>query len=604
MKKKYDVIVVGGGHAGIEAALASRRIGCSVVLISAKKSRIGEMSCNPSIGGISKGTIVREIDAMDGSMGKTADSTKLQFRMLNRRKGPAVWGPRVQSDAAAYAKEQQKNLLRNEVDVIEDEVTELKGRTEIIEGVYCRGNGIVYGKAIVLATGTFLKGRLFRGKEIWKGGRIGDISADSLEKDIKKRMFHVKRFKTGTPVRVLRNTVNTSELELQVSQEKEFSFSYDDLQISSVVEDFYTTYTNRKTMEIVKEYLHLSPLIAGRIEGTGPRYCPSFEDKVVKFPDRKSQRIYVEPMGYKSRYFYLNGLSSSLPREAQEKMVHSLPGFENAVISDYGYAVEYSYFDYTEIDNTLKLRRSENLFAAGQICGTSGYEEAAGLGLIAGANAGRVANDLEPLSLSRMRSYIGVMIDDVIGKGADEPYRMFSSRAENRLHLRQDNADRRLFKTANRFGILSEEKKERILDSIKEADTIRNILEENSFEGIKLSKWCRRTGSDTRQIKDIIPQFNNVRESILRSVMLDEKYRGYIERNLRRFETRKKYGKIILSKIRTYMDIDEICWEARETLERKRPETLAEAAKIQGIRPTDLQGLIIYLSKKFHVEQQ
>ena len=599
VKEQYDVIVVGGGHAGIEAALASRRIGCSVILISAKRNRIGEMSCNPSIGGISKGTIVREVDAMDGSMGKTADLTRLQFRMLNRRKGPAVWGPRVQSDAADYAREQQKYLARNEIEILEDEVTELCGKNKRIEGVYCRNSGKIKGKAVVLATGTFLKGRLFRGNEIWKGGRIGDISADSLEKDIEKRMFHVKRFKTGTPVRILRNTVNTGALELQESQEIEFSFSFDNSRKSSREENFYTTFTNRKTMEIVKEYLHLSPLIAGRIEGTGPRYCPSFEDKVVKFPDRTSQRIYVEPMGYHSRYFYLNGLSSSLPREAQEKMVHSLPGFERAVITDYGYAVEYSYFDYTELDNTLKLKRSENLFAAGQICGTSGYEEAAGLGLIAGANAGRVAKNLAPLSLSRMRSYIGVMIDDVVGKGIDEPYRMFSSRAENRLHLRQDNADRRLFETANRFGLLSGEKKNRILSNIKEAELIRKILEENTFEGIKLSKWCRRTDSNTENIENTVPSLRKVRKSILGSVMLDEKYRGYIERNLRRFESRNKYGKIILSKIESYMTIDEICWEARETLERERPETLAEAAEIQGIRPTDLQGLIIYLSRKF-----
>ncbi|MCK4806744.1 MAG: tRNA uridine-5-carboxymethylaminomethyl(34) synthesis enzyme MnmG, partial [Candidatus Aegiribacteria sp.] len=402
MKDEWDVIVVGGGHAGIEAALAARRKGCSVVLISAKRNRIGEMSCNPAIGGIAKGTIVREIDALDGSMARTADATRLHFRMLNRSKGPAVWGPRVQSDAAEYASAQQSYIGNRGVEILEDEVTGLEGLTEKVKGVRCRGRGCVKGKAVVLATGTFLKGMLYRGDEKWKGGRIGDISADLLEKDIVKRMFHVERFKTGTPSRIVRKTVNTEELEVQTSEKTNFNFSYEKQMICEKEVVCYITYTNRKTMEIAKENLHLSPLMAGRIEGTGPRYCPSYEDKVVKFPERISHKIYVEPMGYRSRYFYLNGLSSSLPREAQEKMVRSLQGFGKAEIADYGYAVEYSYFHYTEIDDTLRLRRSENVFVAGQICGTSGYEEAAGLGLIAGANAGRIAKNLEPLRLSRM----------------------------------------------------------------------------------------------------------------------------------------------------------------------------------------------------------
>ena len=598
MMKEWDVIVVGGGHAGIEAALAAKRLGCSVVLISAKISRIGEMSCNPAIGGIAKGTIVREIDALDGSMARSADATTLHFRMLNRRKGPAVWGPRVQSDAAEYARTQQSFIGTSGIEIIEDEVTALDGVTDRVTGVRCRKKGSIRGKTVVLAAGTFLRGRLFRGEELWKGGRIGDLSADSLEKDIAERMFHVERFKTGTPARIVRSTVNTDELEVQQSERTEFTFSFGKCQPNDKEEVCYTTHTDKNTMNIAKDYLHLSPLMAGRIDGTGPRYCPSYEDKVVKFPDRLRHKIYVEPMGYGSRDFYLNGLSTSLPREAQINMVRSLPGFGRAEISDYGYAVEYSYFHFSEIDETLRLRKTENVFAAGQICGTSGYEEAAGLGLIAGANAGRLAKNLEPLNLSRMNSYIGVMIDDIVSKGADEPYRMFSSRAENRLYLRQDNADRRLYRSGVRLGILSEEKRELLKGNLKEADTIWNILEGETVNGTRLSKWCRRPGVSVEDVVSLSHHLGSMNEKVLASVLLDEKYRGYIERNLRRHESRRDLEKISLRKINSYMEIDEICWEAREVLEREKPETLARAEKIPGIRPTDLQGLLIYLGRQ------
>jgi len=598
MKEEWDVIVIGGGHAGIEAALAAGREGCSVVLISAKLGRIGEMSCNPSIGGIAKGTIVREVDSLDGSMAKSADETRLHFRMLNRRKGPAVWGPRVQSDAAAYAATQQKYIINKGIFLIEDEVTGLNGSTDSINGVRCRKNGIVRGKAIVIAAGTFLKGRLFRGNETWRGGRIGDISADSLEEDLVRRMFHVERFKTGTPARIVRESVNTGDLEEQPSEKSAFRFSFADSVLSKITVKCFTTHTSRKTMDIAKDYLHLSPLMAGRIEGTGPRYCPSYEDKVVKFPERMHHKIYVEPMGYRSRIFYLNGLSSSLPREAQEKMIKSLPGFHDAEISDYGYAVEYSYLHFSEIDETLKLRRTKNVFAAGQICGTSGYEEAAALGLIAGANAGRIVKELDPGRISRMNSYIGVMIDDIVSKGLDEPYRMFSSRAENRLHIRQDNADRRLYEEGSRLGILSKHRKEILSSNIEEAEGIKRILDSESVDGVILSKWCRRPGVSVSEVKKVSGLLDGKNEIIISSVILDEKYRGYIERNRRRYESGRSLEKVNLKEIGSYMEIDEICWEARETLEKERPDTLAKAEKIPGIRPTDIQGLMIFLGRK------
>ncbi|MCK4670900.1 MAG: tRNA uridine-5-carboxymethylaminomethyl(34) synthesis enzyme MnmG [Candidatus Aegiribacteria sp.] len=594
----FDVIVVGGGHAGIEAVLAAERMGCSVMLITAKYSRIGEMSCNPAIGGIAKGTLVREIDSLDGSMGKAADATRLHFRMLNRRKGPAVWGPRVQSDAAAYSLFQRKNLAKKGICIIQDEVTALEGHTEKPEGIRCRKNGVIYGRTVVLAVGTFLRGRLFRGQSKWRGGRIGDIAADNLEEDIRRRLFHVERFKTGTPARIVRASVDTSDLSIQESEKIDFRFSLDRSDLPIKHEICYLAKTNRNTMMAAKEYLHLSPLLAGRIDGIGPRYCPSYEDKVVKFPEREQHNIYVEPMGHRSRMFYLNGLSSSLPEEAQEKMVRTLPGFKKAVIADYGYAVEYSFIHYTEITDALRLRRTENVFVAGQMCGTSGYEEAAAQGLLAGANAARVVKGVQQLTPSRSNSYLGVMIDDIVSKGTDEPYRLFSSRAENRLYIRQDNADRRLYEFGRSLGVLSERKLLQLEVNINEAAEIEKILKKSIIDGCKAVLWCRRPGAEAERLVELIPMLSSFSRDTIFSVILDEKYSGYIKRSMKRDESRRRASSVNLSNITSYMEINEICWEAREMLEKAKPHTLADAEKIPGIRPTDLEGLLLYLAGK------
>ncbi|MCK4505469.1 MAG: tRNA uridine-5-carboxymethylaminomethyl(34) synthesis enzyme MnmG [Candidatus Aegiribacteria sp.] len=594
----FDVIVVGGGHAGIEAVLAAERMGCSVMLITAKYSRIGEMSCNPAIGGIAKGTLVREIDSLDGSMGKAADATRLHFRMLNRRKGPAVWGPRVQSDADAYAQFQRQNLAERGIGIIEDEVLALEGHTEKLEGIRCRKNGVIYGRTVVLAVGTFLRGRLFRGQNEWRGGRIGDIAADNLEEDIRRRLFHVERFKTGTPARIVRTSVDTRDLIVQESEETDFSFSMDRSVLPIKHEKCYLTKTNRNTMMAAKEYMHLSPLLAGRIEGTGPRYCPSYEDKVVKFPEREQHNIYVEPMGQRSRMFYLNGLSSSLPAEAQEKMIRTLPGFKNAVIAVYGYAVEYSFIHYTEITPALRLRRTENVFVAGQMCGTSGYEEAAAQGLIAGANAARAVKKVQQHTPSRSNSYLGVMIDDIVSKGTDEPYRLFSSRAENRLYIRQDNAGRRLYEFGRSLGVLSERKSLLLEAEMNEAAEIEKLLKKSIIDGCRAELWCKRPGAEAERLVELIPMLSSFRKDIIFSVMLDEKYSGYIKRSMKRDESRRRASSVNLSNITSYMEIKEICWEAREVLEKAKPRTLADAEKIPGIRPTDLEGLLLYLAGK------
>jgi len=594
----FDVIVVGGGHAGIEAALAAKRLSCSVLLITANLRRIGEMSCNPAIGGIAKGTLVREVDALDGMMGLAADATRLQFRMLNRRKGPAVQGPRVQSDSRRYAEFQHAALLEGGVALLQDEVTALSGPTDYLNGVICRRSGRIEGRTVVLSVGTFLGGLLFRGKERWRGGRSGDISSDLLDSDLRRRMFHVERFKTGTPPRVVAASVDIHALEAQESEESDFSFSFRKGSISSRVMPCYITSTNAGTAEIARVHMDSSPLMTGRIEGTGPRYCPSFEDKVIKFPERTRHNVYVEPMGWGSRHLYLNGISTSLSRRAQEGMVRSLRGFEKAEIASYGYAVEYGYIHHSDLTGTLRARQSQNLFTAGQICGTSGYEEAAAQGLLAGANAARTVRGLDPLRPDRMESYLGVMIDDITARGGNEPYRLFSSRAENRLHIRQDNADRRMHSFGMELGTLSEESDERLTATLAQERMIRQHLQLAGPGGVTGEKLCRRPGAEISDLRKSIPLLREMDKKILWSVMLDEKYSGYISRSRRKMESRQRASGVRLDSIASYMEIEELCWESREALEREKPATLADAGRVPGVRPTDIEGLLIHLSSR------
>lgn len=595
---RYDVAVVGGGHAGIEAALAARRLDCRVLLVTASLRRIGEMSCNPAIGGIAKGTLVREIDALGGAMAESADATGLQFRMLNRRKGPAVWGPRKQSDSAEYAYRQQRQLTDNGVAVLEDEVVALAGSTDRPRGLICRAAGEIRAEAVVIAAGTFLGGMLFRGRERWKGGRRGDISADSLDEDLRSRMFHVKRFKTGTSPRVVRSSVDLSVLSEQEEDSGAFRFSYREREFREITEKCYTLRSTSGTIDAAREGMKESPLLSGSISGKGPRYCPSFEDKVTKFPDRKDHPIHVEPVGLKSRLLYLNGLSTSLPRRAQLGMVRSLPGFSDAEIAVFGYAVEYSCIDFTEIDPSLRLHRTENIFAAGQILGTSGYEEAAALGLLAGANAARLVRGMKPCIPCRTESYLGVMVDDIVCRGMEEPYRLFSSRAENRLHIRQDNALFRMMPFAKVLGTARMEDETRWRKQKEERKRIEKVLSESRIEGTRGIDLCRRPGVDAEKIIEFLPELGVYGNELVTVVILEEKYRGYIERNVRRTLSIKKLNSTRLSSIESYMEIDQLSWEAREILEKERPDSVGDASKLAGVRPSDVEGLLIFLGRR------
>lgn len=600
MKNEYQVLVIGGGHAGVEAAVAASALGCRVILVTPSVSKIALMSCNPALGGIAKGTLIREIDGLGGVTAESADATALQFRMLNMKKGPAVWGPRVQTDVSEYCLAQRRKLFLAGVQVMQGLVVKFIGPTSRIQGVRLSDGLEIFADAFVLATGTFLRGVLHRGRSSWPGGRRGDMSAIALEQDIRDRLFHVKRFKTGTSPRVVRSSIDRSLLQNQVSHDANFRFSWSSKAGVINSEACWLTRTTGETESIVKESLSRSPLYSGRIQGKGPRYCPSFEDKVTKFPERTGHPIHLEPMGRASRVMYLNGLSTSMPEEIQERIIRSLPGFREAVISAYGYSVEYTCFDTGEFDNTLKLRASENLYVSGQILGTSGYEEAAATGLLAGANAARDLFGMDKVVPDRMSSYLGVMVDDLVKRGTDEPYRLFSSRSENRLNLRQDNADRRVFNLARSLGTLSRIKIEAFKDRDKQYNELRKRLGEKRIKGKSAEEICRRPDVSPEQIAALIgyePGEIDEKE-ILTTVVLDIKYAGYVKRAQKRHKVRGRYGDVSLAFIKDFNTVATISIEAREALNRRKPPTLSDAESIPAVRQADIDSLVLYLMKE------
>lgn len=596
---KKTVVVVGGGHAGVEAAIAAAKLGCSVILVTPSLDKISLMSCNPAIGGIAKGTLIREIDALGGVTALAADSSALQFRMLNMKKGPAVWGPRAQSDVITFTACQTSNLLHYNVDIVEGIVIKLVGATDNITGVELNNGRIVKGEAFVLANGTFLGGMLHRGSFSWPGGRRGDISSVALKEDLIKRLFHVKQFKTGTSPRILRSSIDFQALTEQESHDIDFRFSTLSQKGIKNIEKCWLARTQKQTEEIVKNSLLHSPLYSGRITGKGPRYCPSFEDKVTKFPERTGHPIHVEPLSLKSRQMYLNGLSTSLPEEIQEKIVQSLPGFSRAIVSSFGYSVEYSCFAQGEYLHTLRLARSDNLYVAGQILGTSGYEEAAATGLLAGSNAAKRIHGVREIIPDRMTSYLGVMVDDLVSKGTEEPYRLFTSRSENRLHLRQDNAKRRLFGLAKEMGTLSPEQ-HKFYDTLNsDYDRVVKLIKNTRVKGKPLESITKQPSTTTETVISLLgDKLKQINPDTLTTVILDFKYSGYVSRSVSRFKVRDRHSGADLSFIKDFNEVQYITIEAREALNRRRPATLKEAEMVPAVRQADLDGLVLYLMKR------
>ena len=584
----YDAIVIGAGHAGIEASLALSREGYETILITQSLDAVGRLSCNPAIGGLSKGNIVREIDALGGEMAHLIDSTMIQFRILNRRRGPAVQAPRAQADKFSYSRLAKETLEKERhLHLFMDEVTDILSEGGAACAVRTKRGNEISAKVIVLTTGTFMKGKIFIGEYDREEGRLGEEAASELGDNLRKKGFPIGRLKTGTPARVRKSSLDFSRLELEKGDELMLPFSFDYEKIDRPNIPCYITYTNDRTHEIIRENIHLSPLYGGKIIGKGPRYCPSIEDKVVRFPERERHQIFVEPEGIGTEEMYLNGLSSSLPEKVQEKFIRTLPGLERAEVMRPGYAVEYDYINPLYLYPTLESKLMKNLYIAGQTNGTSGYEEAAGQGIVAGMNAARRLRGESPLVLKRSESYIGVLIDDLTTKGTNEPYRMFTSRAEYRLSLRHGNADKRLTKLSHEFGLADKEKVERLEEKIRRMDDVKALLKSRRSGDKNLYDVLKEP---ERHISDFsIPED----EGILEEVELDVKYEGYIAREMREVGHYLKDENVTIPPDFDYNTLVALSSEAREKLSLIRPMTLAQAGRISGIRVTDYAILAI-----------
>ncbi|AFI30958.1 tRNA uridine-5-carboxymethylaminomethyl(34) synthesis enzyme MnmG [Borrelia crocidurae] len=606
----FDAIVIGGGHAGIEASLALARLNFKTILITQNLDTVGKLSCNPAIGGLAKGNMVREIDALGGEMGCFIDFSMIQFRILNKSKGPAVQAPRAQADKLVYQIKAKETLeMQNNLELFQDTVSDfvLNPMKNKIEGVVTERGNKFTSRVVVLTTGTFLRGKIFIGEYKAYMGRISEPAAFGLEKILLELGFEMGRLKTGTPARVHRRSINFAKTEIQFGDSDIIPFSFSNTKIDKTQLSCYVTYTNKKTHEIISENMHLSPLYSGEIIGNGPRYCPSIEDKIVKFKDKDRHQIFIEPEGINTQEMYLNGLSSSLPEDVQKRLINSIDGLEDAVITRPGYAVEYDYINPIELYASLETKRVEGLFVAGQTNGSSGYEEAAAQGLMAGINAALKLQKKEPMILPRTSSYIGVLIDDLVTKGTKEPYRMFTSRAEHRLNLRHDTSDKRLIKWGYEVGLVSEEKYSRYFFKEKQIEEIKELLRHRRLKEKEASSFelKRHINKDFYHIvkdpyinlKDLVnidPKLN-ASKVILEQVELDIKYEGYINRQK---DLIRKMNNLELIKLPLDFnyEIDGLSREAREKFVKIQPANLAQASRVSGVRNTDIQVLLIYFS--------
>ncbi|MDU7496398.1 tRNA uridine-5-carboxymethylaminomethyl(34) synthesis enzyme MnmG [Sneathia sanguinegens] len=622
--KEYDVIVVGAGHAGIEAALACARLGQKTAMFTIRLDNIGEMSCNPSIGGPAKSHLVKEIDALGGEMAKNMDKSFIQMRILNTKKGPAVRSLRAQTDRKVYANNMKKTVEKQEnLDIIQDIVTKILTENKVIKGIETKNGLIFKTKKLILSTGTFLNGLLYVGDKILEGGRMGELSAKDLTKSLIELGLEVRRFKTGTSPRIDGRTINFDILEEQPGEKGKalkFSFSSKDEDILERKQlSCYITRTSEKTHEVILNNLDKAPMYNGTIHSTGPRYCPSIEDKVVRFSDKDSHHLFLEPEGFDTTEVYISGLSTSFPASYQQDMVNSIKGMENAKIMRYGYAVEYDFVSAQELDYTLETRKVKGLYLAGQINGTSGYEEAAAQGLMAGINASLALMNREPLILYRNSSYIATMIDDLINKRIEEPYRMFTARSEYRLILREDNADLRLSKYGYEVGLVDEKTYAKVLEKEKIVKEVIEFLdktnvgisnitfakllekyEESSKSGVTLKEFLRRPKVSYQDIKDIVKEMNvdynlDFRDDIEYQIEVTVKYEGYIKKAAQMIEKAKKFDEWKIPKDFNYDAMKGITGEAKQKLKEKKPYNLGQAANILGVTPADIAVLIMYL---------